>query len=164
MGRHDEKARARTLSARFGQAANSMYPRFTRRVDHDAMAAAPGGGIHLLEGHRHCTVVSYRRSGEPVATPVWFGVDDGRVYFRSLDGAAKLKRIARNPSVLVAPCTPRGKPTAPAFAGRARILPPAEADQAERVIQANYGPGRRAYEWAIRDAAARYVEVVPDEA
>jgi PPOX class probable F420-dependent enzyme len=157
-------SRRGTLSERFGQAANRLYPRLTRRADADVARGAPAGGVHVLAGHKYCTVVSYRRSGEPVATPVWFGVADGRVYFRSLDGAAKLKRIARNPDVLVAPCTPRGTPTAPAFAGRARLLPAAEAAEAECRIQDNYGPGRRAYEWAIRDAAARYVEIVPDAA
>ena len=59
-------------------------------------------------------------------------------------------------------CMARGRPLAPPFAGRARILSGAEAEAAERWIQANYGAGRRAYERAIRDADARYVEVVPD--
>jgi PPOX class probable F420-dependent enzyme len=150
------------LSERFGHLTNRLYPHVTRH-EGDALASAPAtGGLELLSGRSYCTVVTYRRSGEPVATPVWFGVGDGRLYFRSLAGAAKLRRIANNPSVLVAPCTLRGKPVGPPFAGCARILPEAEAPEAERRIQANYGAGRRAYERAIRDADASYVEIVPE--
>jgi PPOX class probable F420-dependent enzyme len=93
---------------------------------------------------------------------VWFGIVGGRLYFRSLADAVKLRRIARDERVLVAPCSARGRPTGPPFEGRARILDDeAEAADAERAIQSNYGTVRRAYERAIRDAPARYVEVVP---
>jgi PPOX class probable F420-dependent enzyme len=73
----------------------------------------------------------------------------------------KLKRIARNPVVLVAPCTKRGRAVAPPWRGRARILSEEESAEAERRIQANFGAGRRIYKRAIEGAPAVYVEVVP---
>ena len=63
-------------------------------------------------GRRYCTVVSFRRDGAPVATPVWFGAaTTARCYFRSLAESYKIRRIRANPRVLVAPCTRRGRPT-----------------------------------------------------
>ena len=152
-----------TISARVGDGLNRLYPRMVREDGAALAAATPAAGLDALAGRKYCTVVTYRRNGVPVATPVWFGMAEGRLYFRSLEDSVKLKRIARDGRVLVAPCTARGRPVGAPVAGRARLLEAGEeAARAERAIQANYGAGRRAYERAIRDAPARYVEVVPD--
>ena len=96
-------------------------------------------------------------------TPVWFGLENGLVYFRSEKRAGKIKRISANPQVLVAPCDNRGKPLGPAAEGRARVLP-AEAEQsAEQAIQSNFGLGRRLYEGVAMNLGPEgvYVEVMP---
>jgi uncharacterized protein len=152
---------ARSASEWLGLATNRLYPRMTHRAGAELVAAAPTGALDDLDRRKYCAVVSYRRDGEAVSTPVWFGTDDGKLYFRSLAGGYKLKRIARDDRVRVAPCTRRGRPVGPPFEGRARILEPAEAEAAERRIQANYGAFRRLYERAIKDADARYVEITP---
>jgi PPOX class probable F420-dependent enzyme len=116
-----------------------------------------------LEGHKYCLLVTYRRSGEPVATPVWFGLAQGSVYIRSEADAAKVARIRRDPRARLAPCTVRGKPLGPAAEGRARILEGPDQGRAEAALQANYGLGRRAYE-GVADALGVqgvYLEVVP---
>lgn len=102
-------------------------------------------GFDHLGGSRHLLLVSFRRNGEAVPTPVWFGIDDGVVYARSEEGVGKVKRIRANPRVLVAPCDGRGKPKGPAAEGRARILEQADEETAERAIQANFGLGRSVY-------------------
>ncbi len=86
------------------------------------------------------------RSGEPVATPMWFGLHNGRAYVRSLADAGKVKRLRRDPHVRVAPCTVRGKPTGPVAEGRGRILSDGESALAERALDAHYGWRRRIYE------------------
>ena len=75
----------------------------------------------------------------------------------------KVKRMRANSRVLVAPCDNRGKPKGPAAEGRARILPAAEEESAERAIQANFGLGRRMYEGISMNLGpeAVYVEVTP---
>jgi PPOX class probable F420-dependent enzyme len=151
-----------SITKPLGESLNRLYPKLTRHDGPVVAEMAPEPGLDRFAGRKYCTVVSFRRDGTPVATPVWFGIAGGRLYFRSLADTAKLRRIAREPRVLVAPCTLRGRPTGPPFEGRARILDdPAEVATAEHAIQANYGAGRRAYERAIRDAPARYVEVLP---
>jgi uncharacterized protein len=55
-------------------------------------------------------LVTYRRSGQSVPTPVSFGLKEGKVSVRSEAAAAKVRRIRNDPSVRIARCTVRGKP------------------------------------------------------
>src|SRR5712692_2758980 len=69
---------------------------------------APTGKIDDLRGHKYCVLVSYRKSGKAIPSPLWFGVGERKVFVHT--GGAKVKRIERNPRVLVAPSTFRGRP------------------------------------------------------
>jgi PPOX class probable F420-dependent enzyme len=100
-----------------------------------------------LRGHKYCLLISFRRSGEPVPTPVWFGLDaEGRVFVRTESSSAKVKRIRADARVRVAPASSRGKPTGPLAGGIARVLAQEEEAHAESALRANYGLGRRLYE------------------
>lgn len=139
-----------------------LYPRVTEPAGADLAASEPAGTLAAFDGSRHGTVVSFRRDGEPVATPVWIGSGAGRLYFRTLAVGHKVARMRNNPGVLVAPCTSRGRPTGPPMRARARILDDAEGlALAEPAIQANFGVGRRFYQRAVQDAEAVYVELTP---
>jgi hypothetical protein len=122
------------------------------------------GGFDSLRGHKYCLVVSFKRDGTAVPTPVWFGLDEpGRLYFRTGANVAKVRRIRNEARVLVAPSTVRGKPLGPSIEGTARVLDPEQTEHAEAAIQSNYGLGRRLYERAA-DAVGideAYVEIVP---
>jgi uncharacterized protein len=121
------------------------------------------GDFGALDGQKHCLVVTFRRSGEAVPTPVWAGLADGRLYFRSEKRVGKIKRIRATPRVLVAPCDSRGKPLGEAVEGKARILPAGEEPRAESAIQSNFGLGRRMYERVAMNLGPEgvYVEVTP---
>ena len=145
--------RMERVSGRFYDAIRSGKAR-------DAEAVASGFGH--LDGHKYALLVTYRRSGEGVPTPVWFGVDDaGHLYCRTGKLAAKAKRIRNNPDVKVAPCTVRGVPRGAYARGTARIVPEAEHEHAERTIQSNYGTFRKIYEGSAGSMEAFYIEVVP---
>ena len=121
-------------------------------------------GFEHLRGHKYCLLVTHRRSGEAVPTPVWFGLGDGRLYVRTEADAAKVKRVGSDPRTLVAPCSARGKPLGLPAEGRARVLKdPGEERDAEAALQANYGLGRRVYEGAggVLGTAAVYLEITP---
>lgn len=128
-----------------------------------AQPLAPERGFELLRGRKYCLLTTFRRSGEPVPTPVWFGLAGGRLYFRTEAPVGKVRRIRADPRVRVAPCDARGKPLGPPAEGRARVLDPEQEQQAERAIAANYGLGRRVYERVGERAGVKllYVEVVP---
>ena len=121
-------------------------------------------GFEHLRGHKYCLLVTYKRSGEAVPTPVWFGLGDGKLYLRSEANAAKVKRIGNDPRVRVAPCTVRGKPAGPPAEGRARVLDqPSDEEKAELTLQANYGLGRKVYEGAggALGPETVYLEITP---
>ena len=121
-------------------------------------------GFYHLRGHKYCLLVTYKRSGQAVPTPVWFGLGDGRLYVRSDADAAKVKRIRNDPRARVGPCTARGKPLGPPAEGRARVLDErSEIAAAEAALEANYGLGRRLYERAggALGIETLYLEVTP---
>lgn len=127
----------------------------------EAEPAAAPDGLSALAGSDHCLLVTYRRDGTPVPTPVWFAVDGGRVVFESDADSAKVRRLRRDPRVRVAPCNSRGRPSGPPVEGTARILGPEEAEAAERLLAERYGIARRVAQ-RLRptpEAGPAYVEV-----
>lgn len=122
--------------------------RFYGRVLHrDAPTELPAGAQSLrsLKGHRYALVITYRRNGEGVSTPVWFALADGRLYASTHVDSGKVKRIRREPRVLVAACTARGKPLGDAVPANARVLMPSEARHAELALSRTFGVVRRLY-------------------
>jgi PPOX class probable F420-dependent enzyme len=122
---------------------------------------APTGRIEDLRGRKYCVLVSYRKSGGAIPSPLWFGIGKGKLYVHT--GGSKVKRIERNPSVRVAPSTFRGRPLGAPFAGTARVLSSGTDADAESLIQANYGWTRRLYYglFGQRDIGV-YIEITPD--
>jgi uncharacterized protein len=98
-----------------------------------------------LVGSEFALLVTFRRSGDPMPTPVWFGLNDGSLYVESLADAGKVKRLRHDRRVRVAPCTVRGKPKGPFADGVGRILAPAEEEEAEFALDRHYGLRRRPY-------------------
>ncbi len=79
-------------------------------------------------------LVTYKRDGTPVGTPVNIAVEEERAFVRTWDTAWKFRRIRNNPEVEVAPSTTRGKPTGPAIRARARVLDGDESAYAGRLL------------------------------
>jgi hypothetical protein len=82
-------------------------------------------GNQVLDDARFIALVTFRRSGEPVSTPVLFASEGSRLLVRTAADTGKLKRIAVNPAVLVAPSDSRGRPLGEPRPGTARVLGPA---------------------------------------
>jgi uncharacterized protein len=142
--------------------ANRLYDRL-RHPQAFGAAGGPGGQPDLgaLEGHKYALLTTFRANGDPVPTPVWFGLSDGRAYVRTGADTAKVRRIRRDPRVRLCPCTARGRPLGPWSEGRARVLGPA-AEDAEEALRANYGLGRRLYERTVGSRVdAVYLEIAP---
>jgi PPOX class probable F420-dependent enzyme len=117
-----------------------------------------------FRGARQALLVTFKRSGEPVPTPVNFGLsDDGKLYFRSEPHVAKIKRLKRDPHVRVGPCNLRGKPKGPMVEARARVLSQEESDRAQEVVSSNWRPETRLVEWTYDRIGVPevYVEITP---
>jgi PPOX class probable F420-dependent enzyme len=104
-------------------------------------AARKDGTAHDLEafrGARQALVVTFKRSGEPVPTPVNFGLSNGKLYFRSEPHVAKVRRLERDPHVRVCPCNLRGKPLGQTVEARAEVLPQSENARCHAIVKANW--------------------------
>lgn len=150
-----------SLAERVARASDRFYDRMRSPQARTAAEAAPTGSLGDLRGRKYCVLVTYKKNGEPVPSPLWFGTGNGKLYFQTGASAAKIKRIERNPQVRVAPATRRGRPLAAPFVGTARVVPAALEAEAERWLQANYGLGRRVYSLFSGRLANVYVEVTP---
>jgi hypothetical protein len=66
----------------------------SRQAVEAARRPATGMGFEELRNFRQAIVVTYRRSGEPMSTPINHAIsDDGKLYFRSEPHMGKMKRI-----------------------------------------------------------------------
>jgi PPOX class probable F420-dependent enzyme len=122
------------------------------------------GDLAAFRGARQCLLVTFKRSGEPVPTPVNFGLsDDGRLYFRSEPHVAKIRRLRRDPHVRVCPCNFRGKPLGAVVEGGARVLPESETDRAHSIVASNWRTDVKLIErtYDLIGVPEVYVEVTP---
>jgi len=88
---------------------------------------------------RYLNLQTYRRTGQAVATPVWFAIDRDVIYVYSLATAGKVKRIRNNPKVRIAPCDARGTLNGVWVDATARIVDERDAAQAHGLLVAKYG-------------------------
>jgi PPOX class probable F420-dependent enzyme len=74
-----------------------------------------------LRGEKYIDLVTYRKSGVGVHTPVWFAEHEGRLFVMTRPDFGKAKRIRNRPQVEVAPCTVRGRRRGSALLAVARV-------------------------------------------
>lgn len=109
-----------------------------------------------LLNQSYIDLVTYRRSGTPVHTPVWFAEHEGRLYVMTRSDSGKAKRLRNNPRVEVAPCTMRGKRTGPGIGASARVT--GDFDLARGLIRKKYLLARLPI-WSKQNI---YVEIRPE--
>jgi uncharacterized protein len=153
------------ISERLSRLSNRLYDRMRdRRAFELRLEDADRGSFDGLRGHKYAVLVTFRRNGAPVPSPVWFGLDaQGRAYVRTMHDAGKVKRVRNDPRALLAPSTVRGRPIGAAIEATALVVPRAEWSHAETTLQAAYGIGRKVYEGAFGggDGIGAYLELTP---
>lgn len=151
----------RLPAALFGaRIAARTAPRGAREIEQ----APRTGSIEHVERHKRALLVTFRRDGTPVPTPVWAARGGAHLYVRSERDAGKLKRLRNDPRLLVAPCTVRGRPVGAPFEARARMLAREEEPLAEAALAARYGLGRELFERAVDLLRVDmcFLEITPD--
>ncbi|HLG16542.1 MAG TPA: PPOX class F420-dependent oxidoreductase [Blastocatellia bacterium] len=88
---------------------------------------------------KYLNLESYRKSGEPVRTPVWFAQDGRVLYTYSRADAGKVKRIRNNPRIRMAPCDVRGRLNGDWVDAEARIEDRAGAEHGHGLLDRKYG-------------------------
>ncbi|GAA4622526.1 PPOX class F420-dependent oxidoreductase [Cellulomonas oligotrophica] len=95
-----------------------------------------------LGDETYVQLVTFRRSGTRVPSPVWVARDGDALVVTTDGESGKVKRLAHDPRVELRPCTMRGRvdPAAPAVRARARVLTPEEAGpSADAALARKYG-------------------------
>lgn len=109
-----------------------------------------------ISREKYISLTTFRKNGAGVATPVWFGEENGHLYVMTRSDMGKTKRIRSNPQVRIAACTMRGKVTGPQFAATARILSSDEHQHARETLNRKYLLARIPLIWARTDT---YIEI-----
>lgn len=93
-----------------------------------------------LDAEKYVSLVTFRKNGTGVATPVWIARDGTELLVFSERNAGKVKRIRHTPRVELTACDMLGKKTHGAtVTGKARILDDAGGEHARKVIARRYG-------------------------
>jgi len=95
-------------------------------------------GDDTLGASRFIALVTFRRTGVPVSTPVLCVADGERILVRTAADTGKVKRIRHTPDVQVVACDSRGRLLGTPVAGRARILGPDAVGPALDLLHAKY--------------------------
>ncbi|CAM3999274.1 MULTISPECIES: PPOX class F420-dependent oxidoreductase [Tsukamurella] len=86
---------------------------------------------------KYVMLTTYRKDGSAVATPLWAVRDGADLVMWTVTDSWKVKRIRKNPAVLVQACDARGKKTeGPQVAGVAEIV---DGGDAGTQIRSKYG-------------------------
>ncbi len=127
---------------------------FAGRSDYNIAMPIPAA----IHGQKYISLATFRKTGAPVYTPIWFAEEGGTLVFMTSSKLGKVKRIRNNAQVKIAPCTIRGKITGPEFAATARILPIENATRVRSAINAKYWLARLPFLWRNTDT---YIEITP---
>jgi uncharacterized protein len=95
------------------------------------MSALPAG--------TYVSLTTFRRTGTPVATPVWAAPDGETLVVWTRADSGKVKRLRHTARVTVAPCDFRGRVDGSAVDGVAGFVPDAERAQALGALRRAYG-------------------------
>jgi len=87
---------------------------------------------------KYLSVTSFRRDGTAVATPVWFVLEGEHLLVETGAASYKVKRIRRNRSVSIAPCTASGRLRGEQVSARAEVLGPEALERVRRLAARKY--------------------------
>lgn len=98
----------------------------------------PMSAFDRLADQKTVLVTTFRRDGTGVPTPMHIAVQGDRAYLRSWSASGKAKRLRRQPMVVVAPSTWRGRPKGEGLRAGARLLEGADEVIAGHLLDAKY--------------------------
>lgn len=94
-----------------------------------------------ISSEKYVSLVTFRRSGEGVTSPVWIApLSGGRAGFTTEETSGKVKRIRNNPIVSVQACSARGKikTDSPVVSATALVVTGTAQREVRDAIQAKY--------------------------
>ena len=123
--------------------------------------------INQFERQQYINLETFRKSGEGVKTPVWFAIENGVLYTRTMANSWKVKRLNRNPHIKVTPSNAQGAPLGNWIDGKAyEILDPAMANHVNKLMNQKYGILKRGFDlmgkFRSTEMTAVRIEIAPE--
>ena len=99
--------------------------------------------MEQLRGHKYALLTTYRKSGKPVATPMWFALDpevEGKLYVWTTREAGKVKRVRAGSKATIVACDALGKSTyGEPVSGTPELLDEAKTERVRKLLVGKYG-------------------------
>lgn len=96
--------------------------------------------VDRLAAGQYVSLITYRKDGTAVPTPVWVSRDGDKLFVWTHADSGKVKRIRNRGHVMVAPCDARGRLQGEAVDAAARVLDdPADIARVQKLHQGKYG-------------------------
>ena len=103
-------------------------------------STSPNPEIDRLAAGQYVSLVTYKKDGTAVPTPVWVSRDGAKLYVWTQADSGKVKRIRNRGLVQVAPCDQRGRLQGASVDAAARVLDdPVDMERVERLHRGKYG-------------------------
>lgn len=99
----------------------------------------PTDPISIFSGHQYINLETYRKNGQPVTTPVWFTIDDNKIFVVTRNKTGKIKRLQNNSKVRIVPSGIRGQPKGEWLNGNAVFANPDQLGRALKLRNKKYG-------------------------
>lgn len=101
-------------------------------------------GVGALADEKYISLTTFKQDGTPVAAPVWVVSDDGRrLLVWTGPQTGKVKRLRRNPRVIVTASDVRGRTHGESYEGVGRLLDIPQGSLVEPLLNRKYGMTRR---------------------
>ncbi len=123
------------------------------------MSEDQANDFSVVEGQKYMSLTTFRKSGKPVPTPVWFVEKNDNLRVWTQLNSGKVKRLRHNSRVTLAPCTMGGKVIGPTVEGIARLVSPQEKEEVRLLLQAKYGWMQRLFSFIHRHDEMTVVEI-----
>ena len=123
------------------------------------MSEDQNSDFSVVEGGKYISLTTFRKSGKPVATPVWFVEKEGKICVWTQSHSGKMKRLRHDSRVTLAPCTMGGKVIGPTVEGIARLVSPQEKEEVRLLLLAKYGWMQRLFSFIHRNDEMTVLEI-----
>jgi PPOX class probable F420-dependent enzyme len=100
----------------------------------------PQPSFQELAAERYISLVTFRRNGNGVPTPLWIAADNGKLYAFTDGTSAKMKRLKVTDRIQLAACDARGNVKGEYIEGHARrVEDPSVMERALAALARKYG-------------------------
>jgi len=123
------------------------------------MSEDQANDFSVVEGHKYMSLTTFRKSGKPVPTPVWFVEKNDKLCVWTQLSSGKVKRLRHSSRVTLAPSTMGGKVIGPTVEGIARLVSPQEKEEVRLLLLAKYGWMQRLFSFIHRHDEMTVLEI-----